>query len=180
MRSASKGSRNIVGAAAAGAAPLADRMLPRAGEGKRGEAGHLGYLLRQASAGNRLRMERALADLGVTPPQFVVLTMAGAYPGLSGADVARLALLTPQTVSVIVGNLEKAGAIARRPHPVHGRIQTISLTAAGEALLARCRERVMVNEQRLRASLSPEEEAVVRRWLASLALDAGDDAAAGE
>ena len=37
----------------------------------------------------------------------------------------------------------------------------------------------MVNEARLRATLSPEEEAVVRRWLASPALDADDaDAAA--
>lgn len=178
-RAAATPPAGAAGDPAADARQLAHRPVPRAGEGKRGEAGHLGYLLRQASAGNRLRMERALSDLGVTSPQFVVLTMAGAYPGLSGADVARLALLTPQTVSVIVANLEKAGAIARRPHPVHGRIQAIALTAAGEALLARCRERVMVNEARLRATLSPEEEAVVRRWLASLALDADDaDAAA--
>jgi DNA-binding MarR family transcriptional regulator len=88
--------------------------IPRTGEGKRGEEGHIGYLLRQAGAANRLRMERALADLGVTPPQFMVLTMLVAYPGLSNADVARLALLTPQTVSVIVANLLRSGAIARR------------------------------------------------------------------
>ncbi|MEC4630735.1 MarR family transcriptional regulator, partial [Bacillus safensis] len=76
------------------------------------------------------------ADLGVTLPQFFVLTMLGAYPGISGADVARLAMLTPQTVSVIMNNLEKMGAIARQPHPVHGRIQTIALTESGQALLA--------------------------------------------
>ena len=59
-------------------------------------------------------MERALAELGVTPPQFVVLTMLRAYPGLSGADLARVALLTPQTVGVIIRNLERDGAI-RKP-----------------------------------------------------------------
>ncbi|MGL6602901.1 hypothetical protein ACSZN2_15115 [Aeromonas hydrophila] len=42
--------------------------LPAPGEGKRGEAGHLGYLLRQAAAAQRLRMERALADLPITAP----------------------------------------------------------------------------------------------------------------
>ena len=72
-------------------------------------------------------MEKVLADLEVTPPQFAVLTMIVAYPGLSGADLARLTFLTPQTINVIVRNLEKDGAIeksaARRawPHPAaHG------------------------------------------------------------
>lgn len=161
-----------------GVAPGADiSAVPGPGEGKRGESGHLGYLLRQAGAANRLRMERALADLNVTPPQFVVLTMLGAYPGLSGADLARLALLTPQTVSVIVGNLEKAGHIERAPHPVHGRIQTIALTKQGKALLGQCRERVMVNEARLAAGLSAQEEQLIRRWLVAVAVDAD---AAGE
>ena len=90
-------------------------VIPRPGEGKRGEAGYFGYLLRQASGTYRLRMERALADLEVTPPQFTIMTMVAAYPGLSGADLARLTLLTPQTVSVIVANLERAGSVARRP-----------------------------------------------------------------
>jgi hypothetical protein len=51
---------------------------------KRGEKGYLGHLLRQAQAAARLTLERALADLGVTPPQFAVLAMLRAYPGLSG------------------------------------------------------------------------------------------------
>src|SRR5207247_3307299 len=94
---------------------------PPPGEGKRGEQGHLAYLLRQAQAATRLAMERALADLGVTSPQFVVLTMLRAYPGLSGADLARVALQTPQTVGVIIRNLERDGAIRKSPHPIHGR-----------------------------------------------------------
>ena len=55
--------------------------VPAPGEGKRGEDGYLGYLLRQAHAAVRLTMERTLADLGVTSPQFAVLTMLKAYPG---------------------------------------------------------------------------------------------------
>ena len=46
-------------------------------------------------------MERALTDIGVTPPQFTVLTMIVAYPGASGADLARLTFLTPQTINVV-------------------------------------------------------------------------------
>lgn len=149
-------------------------VIPRPGEGKRGEAGYLGYLLRQASGAHRLRVERTLADLEVTPPQFVALTMVAAYPGLSSADLARLAVLTPQTVSVIIANLERAGSVLRRPHPVHGRILTMAITESGRALLARCRERVQVLEKQLAAGLTPEEEAVIRRWLSAVAAEGGE------
>lgn len=145
--------------------------FPGPGEGKRGVDGYLGYLLQQAAAAHRLRMTRALADLDVTPPQFTVLTMLGAYPGLSNADLARLALLTPQTLSVIVRNLERGGAIARRAHPVHGRIQQIELTEAGRALLARCRRRVMALEDRLADGWRPGDIHAAKRWLAGVAAD---------
>src|SRR5829696_10533848 len=105
--------------------------IPRPGEGKRGPHGHLGYLLRQASVALRTALDRALADQGLTSPQFAVLTMIAAYPGVSGADLARLTLLTPQTINVIVRNLERDGAIAKTPDPVHGRIIRIELTEKG-------------------------------------------------
>ena len=78
------------------------RILTPGIEGKRGETGYLGYLLRQAAGAYRLKMERALADLDVTPPQCAVLTMLAAYPGHSNADLARVAVLTPQTISLTV------------------------------------------------------------------------------
>ncbi|WP_240702497.1 MarR family winged helix-turn-helix transcriptional regulator [Trinickia terrae] len=154
--------------------------IPGLGEGKRGEAGHVGYLLRQANAALRLRMERALSDYGVTSPQFIVLTMLVAYPGVSNADVARLAMLTPQTVSVIVANLERSGAIERRPHAVHGRIQHIDVTPSGKALLKSCRERVREIEQQLLSGLAPDEETVIRRWLVRVALEGGGADAVAE
>ena len=143
--------------------------IPAPGEGKRGEDGYMGYLLRQAAGAYRLRVERALADLGVTSPQFAVLTMLAAYPGLSNADVARLALLTPQTVSVIVANLERAGSLVRKPHAIHGRIQHLDLSESGMSLLKTCRERVHALEKELARDLSAEEERTVRRWLVAVA-----------
>ena len=149
--------------------------VPAPGEGKRGEQGYLGYLLRQANAAVRLKMERTLADLGVTSPQFAVLTMLNAYPGLSGADVARLTFLTPQTVGVIIRNLERDGAIVMTPHPVHGRIQQWTLTPRGSTLLKACRERVIGLEKRLAGSLDAKAEASIRRWLANVATELQED-----
>ena len=149
--------------------------VPAPGEGKRGEHGYLGYLLRQAHAAVRLKMERTLADLGVTSPQFAVLTMLNAYPGLSGADVARLTFLTPQTVGVIIRNLERDGAIVMTPHPVHGRIQQWTLTPRGSTLLKACRERVIDLEKRLASGLDAKAEASIRRWLANVATELQED-----
>jgi DNA-binding MarR family transcriptional regulator len=154
---------------------LAGVRPPPPGQGKRGEKGYLAYLLRQAQAATRRTLERALADLGVTPPQFVVLTMLNAYPGLSGADLARVALLTPQTVGVIIRNLERDGAIRKKPHPVHGRVLQWTLTRRGQTLLGKCRARGKALERRLQAGLAPKAQATIRRWLSKIAADLQQD-----
>jgi len=142
--------------------------IPRPGEAKRGSEGHLGYLLRQASVALRGAMDRTLADLGVTTPQFSVLTMIAAYPGLSGADLAKLTFLTPQTINVVVRNLERDGAIEKTAHATHGRILRLHATAKGQALLKRCRARVGVLEVEMVRALGRDDERAIRRWLAAL------------
>ena len=144
--------------------------IPEAGEGKRGADGYLGYLLRQASAAARLALEHTLEDLQVTQPQFLVMTLINAYPGSSGADLARLATVTPQTMSTIVANLERQGRLTRLANPDHARTQRLELTSEGKTLLMECRNRVRSNESRLRASLSADEEQIVRRWLVDVAV----------
>jgi DNA-binding MarR family transcriptional regulator len=147
---------------------------PPPGQGKRGEQGYLAYLLRQAQAATRQAMERKLASLGVTTPQFVVLTMLNAYPGLSGADLARIAALTPQTVGVIIRNLERDGAIRKAAHPVHGRVLQWTLTRRGTNLLDKCRHHAHALERRLSAGLGAKAELAVRRWLSRIATDLQD------
>jgi DNA-binding MarR family transcriptional regulator len=149
--------------------PLPPTIVPEPGEGMRGEAGHLGYMLRRASLAWRARMEHVLAEFAVTPPQFAAMTMIGAYPGLSSADLARLSILTPATIAGVVANLKRDGAATARPHPVHGRILRLELTSKGAATLARCKRRVYALETELTAGLSARDERAVRRWLAGVA-----------
>lgn len=140
-------------------------LLPAIGEGKRGESGHLGYLLRQAANAFRSRADEALGGVGLTSPQFSVLTMLAAYPGHSNADLARLALLTPQTMNVITGNLLRAGLIERTPHEVHGRIQCLRLTVTGRAALKAAKRIVAKIEDGLAGDLAAQDQAVIRSWL---------------
>ncbi|MEQ9691540.1 MAG: MarR family transcriptional regulator, partial [Bauldia litoralis] len=135
----------------------------------RGEDGYLGYLLRQAANAYRYRAEQALSDLPLTQPQFSVMTMLAAYPGHSSADLARLALLTPQTMSVIVANLVKAGLVSRRAHHVHGRIQRLDLTDRGKDVLEAAKARVYSLENDMLHDLSKDDAAVVKRWLVRIA-----------
>jgi DNA-binding MarR family transcriptional regulator len=143
--------------------------IPALGEGKRGEDGHLGYLLRQAAHLHQTQMARALSDLELTPPQFLVMTMIAAYPGLSNADIARLALITPQTVSVIIANLEKASVITRSPHAIHGRIKHLDLTPHGQVLLQAARQRAHTVDTALVAEMTSEMETAVRQGLVTIA-----------
>jgi len=102
--------------------------------------------------------------------------MLAAYPGQSNADLARVALLTPQTVSVIIANLERIGAVERRAHAVHGRIQHLDLSASGRALLAECRARAHAVERELAEGLSRTEQQTIRSWLSRIATGVdGDD-----
>ena len=106
---------------------------------------------------------------------FVVLTMLKAYPGLSGADLARVALLTPQTVGVIIRNLERDGAIRKTPHPVHGRLLQWTLTRRGLSLLDKCRRHAKALERRLAAGLGAQAQRTVRRWLSKIAAELQQD-----
>ncbi|MCW2307553.1 MarR family winged helix-turn-helix transcriptional regulator [Rhodobium gokarnense] len=152
-----------------------DRSLPAPGEGRRGETGYVGYLLRQAAHAYQTHLGRVLGDLDVTPPQFSVMTMVAAYPGLSNADIARLTFLTPQTVSFIIARLLKAGIVTRRPHPVHGRIQQLVLTDSGQELLTAAKRRVSAVEKELVGEVSADDEQVLRLWLASISARLSDD-----
>lgn len=154
--------------------------IPAVGEGKRGPAGHLGYLLRQAANAHRRRMDRALSSLGLTHPQFLVLTMISAYPGSSNAEIARLAMLTPQTVHAIITGLQQKALIQRQPDGTHGRILNIELTDVGWHLLDRASHRARELELELGRLLSETEGIAVRRWLVETArsadrIDADED-----
>jgi DNA-binding MarR family transcriptional regulator len=150
-------------------------VRPPPGNGKHREKSSLPDLLRQAHAAARLTLERALAGLGVTPPQFAVLTMLRSQPGLSGADLARVALLTPQTVGVIIRNLERSGAIRKTPHPVHGRLLQWTLTRRGGTLLDKGARHVRILERRLAAGLGAKAQATIRRWLSKIAAELQQD-----
>lgn len=119
----------------------------------------MGYQLKRAQHGLRLALDAALRPIGLTTPQYAVLEALGQAAGLSGADLARRAFVTPQTMNAIVVTMERAGLLARRPHPTHGRVLQAHLTAAGERCLRSARKATLDIEEEMLSSLEPAERA---------------------
>lgn len=139
------------------------------GAGKRGEKGRIGYLLRQAQVAMRHALDGALSDIDLTLPQFSVLTMVNAYDSPSSAEIARLSMLSPQTVNLVVRNLESRGLISRTRHPAHGRILCLSMTQTGKAVLVQARGIVRPIERTMTDGLARDDEAIIRQWLVDVA-----------
>jgi DNA-binding MarR family transcriptional regulator len=117
----------------------------------------IGYMLKRVQAALRGRMDEVLGPRGLTAPQYAVLAALQREAGISNAELARRAFVTPQTMVRIVENLEAMGLVSRRAHPSHGRIRPASLTSKGATLVASCHAGVAGLEQRMLADLGPEQ-----------------------
>jgi DNA-binding MarR family transcriptional regulator len=116
-----------------------------------------GWLLKRAQDALNAAMTAALREHGATLPEYAVLTALAEEPGLSNADLARRAFVTPQTMNQVLRELERQGWVSRHPHPGHGRILQAELTANGRGTLAACHQVVDIVEDRMLAGLSPAE-----------------------
>jgi DNA-binding MarR family transcriptional regulator len=113
----------------------------------------VGYLIRRAQGALNAAMGAAVAEHGVSLSQYAVLVALDEEPGLSNADLARRAFVTPQTMNQVLRELEGRDLVVRRPHAVHGRVLQASLTPAGTTVLTACRRAADAVEVRMLAGL---------------------------
>jgi DNA-binding MarR family transcriptional regulator len=93
----------------------------------------VGLALRQLMHTLRQNVESALRARGIDL-SFVhgmVLKNLAREPGLSGAQVARRALVTAQTMNGVLRSMESAALIVREPHPENRRQDCWFLTKNG-------------------------------------------------
>jgi DNA-binding MarR family transcriptional regulator len=117
----------------------------------------VGYQMKRAQHALRLEMDGVLRGVGLTTPQYAVLSVLENEAGLSGAALARRCFVTPQTMNQILMNLKGLGMVERRPHPEHGRVLSAYLTPKGAELVAQARGEVGIIEERMLAGLNREE-----------------------
>jgi DNA-binding MarR family transcriptional regulator len=116
----------------------------------------VGYLIKRAQAVLHAAMADALGLHDLTISQFAVLTGLDDEPGLSNADLARRAFVTPQSMHAVLQDLERQQFVVRRAHPLHQRVLQAELTERGRRTLKSANESVnAVEEQMLRKLSSP-------------------------
>lgn len=70
---------------------------------------------------------------------FLALVTLQSEPGVAGAEIARRAFVTAQTMNTILRRLESDGDIERRPHPNNARADSWFITKTGQGRLDRAK-----------------------------------------
>jgi len=152
-------------------------MLP-----KLGKTEQVGFLLKSLQHSLRQNLEEVLRKQGLELSFAQVGCLFNLHydPGISGAQIARRAMVSAQTMNSVLRTLEHDGHIERRPHPDSRRADSWSLTESGLAELERAREvGAAVFERMLSPLRSAEVTAFVdylRRCTAALEQPADGDA----
>ena len=124
--------------------------------------GHVVKSLEQELSGAK---DAVLRPMGLTVPQYSALLVIAETPGISGAELARQCLVTPQTMTTVLGNLTVKGLIERRTVPGQGRAMETTITRSGKTLLARADKKVEEVEGLLSGQLSKTDQATLRKLL---------------
>lgn len=94
------------------------------------------YVVKQVEQAIRSQLDDLLRPVGVSTAQYTALTVLSQREAISSAELARLSFVTAQSMSDVVAGLETRGLIRRDRDPANRRRLLISITPAGEALMA--------------------------------------------
>ena len=92
-------------------------------------------LMKRILMGFRARLDEELRPRGVTTAQLQILHAIRGAPGSSGAHLARVCQMTPQSMQALIQKTEKDGWMERSKDRENDRVLVASLTKAGERLM---------------------------------------------
>jgi DNA-binding MarR family transcriptional regulator len=122
--------------------------------------------LKQAWYFSLTAVNDAVSQHGVSTAQIGVLRQLANEPGLSGAELARRLLITPQGVQLAIKALEQRGLVERRPDPQHARILKAYLTHQGRDVASAVVSDAIAAHEAVFGVLTPEEQQTLRDLLA--------------
>jgi DNA-binding MarR family transcriptional regulator len=150
---------------------MTDSKTTRHGPGSRSPAeaavaDRLGNTIKRAEQALIARKTQVLRQFDLTVPRYSVLLLLSLYPGgMSAAQLARESMVTPQTMSTVLANLEKRGWMEREPSELHQKVIVNKLTKAGRAVLKKADKEARRVEDGLRAAFTPREAEQFENYL---------------
>ena len=127
------------------------------------------YLVYRVERRLRSRLDEVTRTHGVTTTEYVALSVLRERDGMSSAQLARWAFVTPQAMNLVISALERRKLVKRRPDPSHGRVLRASVTAKGIHVLDRCDRSMDEIEADMLRDLLPDEVEALRTALGSCA-----------
>jgi DNA-binding MarR family transcriptional regulator len=146
--------------------PLASTASPDTAARPRARVGYLVYRLERRLRG---RLDEAVRTHGITTTEYVTLSVLRQRDGMSCAQLARWAFVTPQAMNVVISALERRRLVRRRPDPQHRRVLRASVTRKGLEVLDRCDRAMDAIEAQMLGELAPETIELLRTTLATCA-----------
>lgn len=123
------------------------------------------WLLKQAFYFSLTTVNDAVSGHGVSTAQIGVLRQLLNQPGLSGAELARRLLISPQGVQLALTALERRGLVERRQDPQHKRILRAYLTDEGRTVVTTVIGDAVAAHEKVFGVLSAEEQQTLRDLL---------------
>ena len=143
--------------------------MPKLGSAEKPTVPRVGYLVYRVERRLRARLDEELRVHGVSTPEYVTLSVLRERDGLSCAQLARWAFVTPQAMNLVISGLERRRLVRRRPDPKHRRVLRASVTSKGLGVLARCDQSMDGIEADMLGDVAPETVEMVRTAMASFA-----------
>jgi DNA-binding MarR family transcriptional regulator len=112
------------------------------------------YVIGRVNQGIRRELGVALRPWDLSIQEYTALSVLRSRPGLSNAQLARRALVSPQSMLEIIGRLTDRGLIFRAVDPAHRRVLRAELTTAGTRLLETASPAVEAVQDRVFADVS--------------------------
>lgn len=127
---------------------------------------NLGALIADVSHLLRRAFDERARDIGVSRPQWRVLTMLRRHEGINQGGLAELIEVEPITLCRMVDRLQEADLVERRADPTDRRAWRLFLTARARALLDDMRPLALGLFEDAMAGLSAAEQEGLLRALA--------------
>jgi DNA-binding MarR family transcriptional regulator len=115
------------------------------------------YVVARLDRALRREIDEVVRPHDLTLARYTALSVIARRDGLSNAQLARRSYITPQSMSQVIGALERDGLIERQPDRSHRKILRATLTSRGRRTLAACDRAVDALEEEMLAEVPAEE-----------------------
>jgi DNA-binding MarR family transcriptional regulator len=115
----------------------------------------VGYMLRRAQLAVSGDFGETLAEIGLRPGQFAVLTVLDHNPGVTQSEVSAALSIQRANFVSIIDNLERRGLAKRTSSATDRRSNSLTLTTAGRRMLERASDLQRAHEVRIVHRLGP-------------------------